>query len=150
MHWLSSSQRHCCAGIERGFARSGVGSQGRLVGRALPRELRQLIRRMAADNPTWGEERIANGLKLKIGIRVSPRTVRKYLAGWYGREPDQSQRWLTFVRNHAEAILACDFFVVVTAGFRILYWYPPSPSSQRHCTSNSGMDLAAVSRSAAR
>jgi hypothetical protein len=28
---------------------------------------------------------------------------------------------LTFVRNHAKAIVACDFFVVVTASFRLLY-----------------------------
>ena len=34
---------------------------------------------MAAENPTWGEERIANELQLKLGIRVSPRTVEKYL-----------------------------------------------------------------------
>jgi len=34
---------------------------------------------MAADNPIWGEERIANELKLKLGIRVSSRTVGKYL-----------------------------------------------------------------------
>jgi len=39
---------------------------------SLPKDLRQLIRRMAADNPTWGEERIANELQLKLGIRVSP------------------------------------------------------------------------------
>ena len=45
----------------------------------LPKDLRQLIREMAADNPIWGEERIANELKLKLGIRVSPRTVGKYL-----------------------------------------------------------------------
>ncbi len=32
-----------------------------------------------------------------------------------------SRRWMTFVRNHAQAILACDFFIVVTASFRILY-----------------------------
>jgi putative transposase len=32
-----------------------------------------------------------------------------------------SQRWLTFVRNHAQAIVACDFCVVVTASFRLLY-----------------------------
>jgi putative transposase len=32
-----------------------------------------------------------------------------------------SQRQMTFVRNHAQAILACDFFVVVTANFRLLY-----------------------------
>jgi putative transposase len=38
----------------------------------LPKDLRQLIREVAADNPIWGEERIANELKLKLGIRVSP------------------------------------------------------------------------------
>ena len=30
-------------------------------------------------------------------------------------------RWMTFVRNHAQAIVACDFFIVVTASFRVLY-----------------------------
>ena len=39
----------------------------------IPLELRQLIRRMATDNPFWGEERIANELLLKLAIRVSPR-----------------------------------------------------------------------------
>ena len=32
-----------------------------------------------------------------------------------------SQRWMIFVRNHAQAIVACDFFIVVTASFRVLY-----------------------------
>jgi hypothetical protein len=45
----------------------------------IPLELRQLIRRMASENPLWGEERIANELLVKLGIRVSPRTVRKYM-----------------------------------------------------------------------
>jgi hypothetical protein len=45
----------------------------------LPVDLRALIRRMARDNPSWGQERIANELLLKLGLRVSPRTVRKYL-----------------------------------------------------------------------
>src|SRR6202521_5084448 len=76
---------------------------------------------MAAENPTWGQEHIANELKLKLGIRVSPRTVGKYLRECPRRKPDPTQRWLTFVRNHAQAIVACDFFVVVTARFRILY-----------------------------
>ena len=88
----------------------------------LPKDLRQLIREMAADNVTWGEERIANELKLKLGIRVSPRTVGKYLrTGGPVRTPDPKQRWLTFIRNHAQVIVACDFFVVVTATFRALY-----------------------------
>jgi transposase InsO family protein len=37
------------------------------------------------------------------------------------RTPDPKQRWLTFVHNHANVIVACDFFVVVTATFRTLY-----------------------------
>src|SRR5262249_54138508 len=36
------------------------------------RTCEQLIRQMAADNVTWGEERIANELQLKLGIRISP------------------------------------------------------------------------------
>jgi len=45
-------------------------------GRApIPEELRALIRRMADENPLWGEERIANELLLKLGVRISPRTV---------------------------------------------------------------------------
>jgi hypothetical protein len=38
-------------------------------------ELRQLIRRLAAENLPWGEERIANELLLKLGLRVSPHPV---------------------------------------------------------------------------
>src|SRR5260370_20619324 len=36
-------------------------------------------------------------------------------------QPCGDQRWSTFLRNHAAAILACDFFVAVTATFRMLY-----------------------------
>jgi putative transposase len=87
----------------------------------LPKDLQQLIRQMAIENVMWGEERIANELKLKLGIRVSPRTVGEYLRlGGPVRTPDPKQRWLTFVRNHARVIVACDFFVVVTATFRTL------------------------------
>jgi putative transposase len=88
----------------------------------LPKDLRDLVRRMAAENPSWGEERIANELRLKLGIRLSARSVGKYVkSGGPRREPDPKQRWLMFVRNHAHAIVACDFFVVVTATFRTLY-----------------------------
>ena len=86
----------------------------------LPKNLRELIREMDRANPTWGEERIANELKLKLGIQVSPRTVRKHLDS---NRPLRSsgQRWSTFVRNHAKAMVACDFFISVTATFRVLY-----------------------------
>ena len=84
-------------------------------------ELRMLIRRMASENPVWGEERIANELLIKPGIRVSPRTVGKYMPKGPEGQPRGDQRWATFLRNHARAILACDFFVAVTATFRLLY-----------------------------
>jgi transposase InsO family protein len=87
----------------------------------IPLELQQLIRRMASDNPLWGEERIANELLVKLDIRVSPRTVRKYMPKRPPASPRGDQRWSTFLSNHAKAIIACDFFVAVTVTFRSLY-----------------------------
>jgi putative transposase len=61
-------------------------------------------------------------LQLKLTIRVSPRTVGKYLRKDRPvRTPDPKQRWLTFLRNHAKVMVARDFFVVITAAFRTLY-----------------------------
>jgi putative transposase len=76
---------------------------------------------MARENPFWGQERIANELLLKLGLRVSPRTVRKYLPRRPAGRPRGDQRWSTFLQNHARAIVACDFFVAVTSTFRVLY-----------------------------
>ena len=91
---------------------------------ALPKDLQALIRRMALENPTWGQERIANELLLKLGLKVSLRTVRKYMPSHCVKGPgkrQQTQRWSTFIRNHAKGIVACDFCVAVTATFRLLY-----------------------------
>jgi transposase InsO family protein len=77
-------------------------------------ELRELIRRMARENPLWGQERIANELLLKLGLRVSPRTVRKYLPRAPAGRPRGDQRWSTFLKSHAQA-------VAVTSTFRLLY-----------------------------
>ena len=102
---------------------------------ALPKNIRELVRQMARENPTWGEERIADELSLKLGIRVSPRTVGKYLERGQPRG-SSGQRWSTFVRNHANAIVACDFFVSVTANFRILYVFVAMEVGSRrilHC-----------------
>ncbi len=88
----------------------------------LPIELQQLISQMAEHNATWGEERIADELLLKLGIHVSPRTVRRYMPN--GTGPGNrlsSQRWTTFVHNYAKSILASEFLLTVTASFRILY-----------------------------
>jgi transposase InsO family protein len=87
----------------------------------IPLQLQALIRRMANENPSWGEERIANELLVKLGIRVSPRTVNKYLPRRPRGRPRGDLRWSTFLRLHAQGIIACDFFVAVTATFRLLY-----------------------------
>jgi hypothetical protein len=79
----------------------------------VPVAVRKLIAEMATNNPTWGEERIANELVLKIGIQISPRTVRRYMPSNPKRPTESSQRWMTFVRNHAKAMIAADFFIVV-------------------------------------
>jgi putative transposase len=90
----------------------------------IPPHLQRLIRKMACDNSSWGQERIANELLLKLGLRVSPRTIRRYLPKLPTTpvgKPRGDQRWSTFLRNHAHATIACDFCIVSTITFRILY-----------------------------
>ena len=85
------------------------------------RQVRKLIQRMAAENPTWGAPRI-HGELLKLGLEVSERTVSRYLAP-VGRHGDAGKRWRIFLRNHREAIAGMDFFTVPTATFRVLYCF---------------------------
>jgi putative transposase len=78
---------------------------------------------MVRENPTWGQARIANELSLKLGIQVSPRAVRAYWPSQIlpTRPRPASQSWNTFIHNHAQAIVACDFMLAITARFRVLY-----------------------------
>jgi len=88
----------------------------------IPPELRGWIRKMSRGNPLWGQERIASELRVKLGLRVSPRTVRKYMVPRPrgGRSRYDGQRWSTFLRNHAPHVIAADFFTVVTAKFDLI------------------------------
>jgi hypothetical protein len=76
---------------------------------------------MAAENPTWGAPRI-HGELMKLGFKVSEPTVSRWLQQ-VPRSPDLCKRWLTFLRNHREAIAAMDFFTVPTLTFGILYCF---------------------------
>ncbi len=76
---------------------------------------------MAVEKPTWGAPKI-HGELLKLGFEVGERTVSRYLAR-FKRRGDPSKLWLTFLKNHREAIAAMDFFTVPTATFRLLYCF---------------------------
>ncbi len=84
-----------------------------------PLEIRQLIRDMSIVNPLWGAPRI-HGELLKLGIDVGQTTVAKYMAE-HRRPP--SQRWRTFLHNHADGIVSIDLFVVPTISFQLLYGF---------------------------
>jgi hypothetical protein len=98
---------------------------------------------MARDNLTWGQRRIANELQLKLDLQVSPRTVRKYLPTHLDRTPGHratSQRWRTFVRNHAWDLITRGVSVDFIRGLQALLirlrrflqkWW-------RHAVSNAG------------
>src|SRR5208283_6122261 len=74
------------------------------------KEVRALIFRMVSENPTWGAPRI-HGELLKLGFELSERSVSRWIRR-APRDPDSVKRWLTFLRNHREAIAAMDFFTV--------------------------------------
>ena len=87
----------------------------------LAEEIRVLIFHMATENPTWGAPRI-HGELLKLGFNISEPTVSRWLQR-VPRNPELARRWLTFLRNHREAIAAMDFFTVPTLTFVILYCF---------------------------
>ena len=82
--------------------------------RRLAAETVVLIRAMVTANRTWGAERIRGEL-VKLGIRVGKRTVQEYIRG-IARLPG-SQRWSTFLRNHADAVWAATSYKATTRCF---------------------------------
>jgi putative transposase len=88
------------------------------VGRPrLDATIRQLIRRMARENPTWGRRRIHAELAL-LGYQVAELTIAKYMPR---RSPRPSPTWRVFLATHARDIVAVDFFLVPTLTFRLLF-----------------------------
>ncbi|MGH3084352.1 MAG: integrase core domain-containing protein [Gaiellaceae bacterium] len=84
--------------------------------------VRELVLRFARENPRWGYPRIAGELR-KLGLRVSPSTVRRILlANRVGSAPRRSgPSWRQFLRQQAASMLACDFFTVETISLRRFY-----------------------------
>src|SRR5258708_4479389 len=86
--------------------------------------IRELIFRMVVENPTWGAPRI-HGELVMLGFDVSERTISRWMKR-APQDPEPAKRWLTFLRNHREAIAAMDFFTVPTITFQ-----PPFGSAPR-------------------
>ena len=105
-------------------------SKARQPGRPpIPMGVILLIRRMAKENVTWGAPRVVDELAL-LGHKVAESTVAKYMARARRTEPSQS--WRTFLRNHLGRTAACDFFVVPTATFKLLYVFVVLSLDRRH------------------
>jgi hypothetical protein len=73
-------------------------------------EIRGLIRRLAEENTGWGAPKI-HGEMLKLGFAVSARTVARYLRR-IQRRGDPGKKWLAFLQNHKEVIVAFDFLAL--------------------------------------
>jgi putative transposase len=106
------------------------------------RSVRDLVLRLARENPRWGYPRIAGEL-LKLGVRVSPSTVRRLLlaAGLKPAPRRNGPSWREFLRQQAASVLACDFFTVETMTLRRYYvlFFIELGSRRVHlagCTSN--------------
>jgi putative transposase len=83
-------------------------------------EIRQLILRMAAENPTWGYRRI-HGELTNLGHRLASSTTWRILKT-NGIEPAphfSDVTWSQFL--HSQTAIACDFFSVDTATLKRFY-----------------------------
>jgi putative transposase len=116
---------------------------GKAGRRPIAPELRDLIRRMAAENRLWGQRRIQAELA-RLGFRVSARTIGKYMRRPWDGQP--SPGWRAFLKQHVSAIWACDFLCVRTVFFQTLYVFFVVDHANRELSTGQSRRRACVSR----
>jgi hypothetical protein len=104
--------------------------------------MRELVLRLARENPHWGYQRIVGELR-GLDLAVSSSFVRNLLreAGLGPAGERVGLSWREFLRAQAQSMLAVDFFTVETVSLRRLYvlFYIELGSRRVHlagCTSN--------------
>jgi len=117
---------------------------GRLT---IPPEHIDYIRRMSSDNPSWGEDKINEELRVKFGVSHSSSTIRRYMTK---RRPRRDgQKWRTFIKNHSHELFACDFMTQYTALFPTVHVFVVMEIGTRrivHCnlTENPALDWVKI------
>ena len=127
--WLSTLWTHWRAALvivkpetvvrwhRQGFKLYGKWKSRREGRPRIEKEIRDLIRRMSRENPTWGAPRIHSELLL-LGYEVAESTVSESMAR---HNKPSSQTWRTFLNNHVDCLASIDFFTVATAKLHVLY-----------------------------
>jgi hypothetical protein len=131
------------------------------AGKARAAGIRQLIVRMVKENPTWGQERIAAELWLKLGVEVSARTVARLLASRVRSEKWEEDQFTalagiyteSYIRNHTQSCrsgvrnwVKDEMALSHRSCYPIICWCVMKSGYSREKISHLGQDLLAPAR----